>query len=136
LPAEVQGVAGFKSQNPRSPTGNGTGFDAFVGRFGTGTLEITAVPVRRSRMQYLWATILAQLATCSSMASTLFWATGGSFDFGPTTQTESHMTIIGRLGTGNLTITMVATMERKFLPAVAAIWALLAFRWAVLRTLY
>jgi hypothetical protein len=39
LPAEVANIANFSSQSPR-PTN--VGFDAYVGRYGTGTLEISA----------------------------------------------------------------------------------------------
>jgi hypothetical protein len=46
-----------------------------------------------------------------------FLGNGGSHDFGPTTATEYHMTIVGRLGTGNLTVSNGATMATQVFSA-------------------
>jgi hypothetical protein len=113
LPAEVQGVAGFKSQNPRSATGNGTGFDVFVGRWGTGTLEITAGARAEIQDAVLVGDNLGAVGNLVVDGIDSFLGNGGSVDLGITTETEPHMTVIGRQGHGNLAITNGATMATE-----------------------
>jgi T5SS/PEP-CTERM-associated repeat protein len=113
LPAEVQNVAGFKSQTPRPANGNaGQGYDVYVGRFGTGTLEITAGARAEIQDAVLVGDNFGANGNLVVDGIDSFLGNGGNF-VGTTTETDPHMTIVGRQGVGNLTISNGATMTTK-----------------------
>lgn len=93
--------------------GESNGFDLYVGRAGFGTLRIDAF----GRAEIEDAVLVGDFAnsvgnlTVDGFNSSLI--AGGSKNFGPTTETNYHMTIIGRQGTGNLTISNAATMSTQ-----------------------
>jgi T5SS/PEP-CTERM-associated repeat protein len=120
LPAEVQDppVTGFASQKPRlSEAGAAKGFDASIGLWGSGTLEITAGARAEIEDAVLVGDNTGATGNLVIDGIDSFLGNGGSFDFGATTETEFHMTIIGRQGTGNLTLSNGATMATQVFAA-------------------
>lgn len=102
----------FKSKNPRPAAGaDGMGNDLYVGRNGTGTLEISA----GARAEIQDATVVAANpgTTGSILVDGLdsFLGTGGWFTGVTTSETEIHSMIIGQQGVGYMTVTNGATVE-------------------------
>jgi T5SS/PEP-CTERM-associated repeat protein len=127
--------ANFKSKQPRTGENSGhyvtnstgtnltttndgldgynAGFDMYVGKSGNGTLRIDAF----GRAEIADAVLVGDSAGATGNVvvdgfnSVLM--NGGAKDYGNTTETSFHMTIIGRQGTGNLTISNGATMATQ-----------------------
>jgi T5SS/PEP-CTERM-associated repeat protein len=97
--------------------GAAKGFDLYVGRTGFGTLRIDAF----GRAEIGDAVLVGDSAGATGNlivdGFNSFLGNGGSKDFGPTVENEWHMTIIGRQGTGNLTISNAATMVTQIFAA-------------------
>ncbi len=93
--------------------GAAEGFDLFVGRIGYGTLRIDAFGRCEIEDAVLIGDSLGAIGNVIVDGFNSFLGNGGSFDFGPTTTAEFHMTIIGRQGTGNLMVSNGATMATQ-----------------------
>src|SRR3954452_15804457 len=106
----------FSSKNPRLSEGGGKyvtsglatasdgldgankGFDLFVGRTGFGTLRIDAFGRAEIEDAVLVGDSPGSTGNVIVDGFNSFLGNGGSHDFGPTTATDFHMTIVGRLG--------------------------------------
>ena len=109
--------ANFRSKNQRLTEGSkdgldgaADGFDLYVGRTGFGTLRIDAFGRAEIEDSVLIGDSTGAIGNLIIDGFNSSLINGGSFDFGPTTSQKVHMTIIGRQGTGNLTISNAATM--------------------------
>jgi hypothetical protein len=98
---------------PDGLNGNDKGFDLYVGRTGFGTLKIDAFGRAEIADAVLVGDSAGAIGNVTVDGFNAYLGNGGSHDFGPTLQTELHMTIIGRLGNGNLTVSNGATMATQ-----------------------
>ena len=94
--------------------GAGEGFDLYVGRTGYGTLRIDAFGRAEIEDAVLVGDSPGSTGNLIVDGFNSYLGNGGS-NFGNTTTstTEYHMTIIGRQGTGNLTVSNGATMATQ-----------------------
>ena len=111
LPSEVANVPGFASQTPRSKT---EGFDVYVGRFGTGTLEITAGARAEIQDGAFVGDAGGAIGYMLVDGIDSFFGSGG-FD-GVSGGSQRHLMIIGRLGTGVMTVSNGATVATEAAP--------------------
>jgi hypothetical protein len=95
---------------PDGLDGAAKGFDLYVGRTGYGTLKIDAFGRAEIGDAVLVGDSPGAIGNLTVDGFNSYLGNGGSHDFGPTTATDLHMTIIGKLGTGNLTVSNGATM--------------------------
>lgn len=107
LPGQLQGVPNFASQTPRLTD---VGFDLYVGKAGTGTLEISA----GGRAEIQDAVVVANTPT--SYGTILVdgldsFLGSGAFDAGASTSTDPHAMLIGRQGVGSMTVTNGGTVR-------------------------
>ncbi len=116
--------ANFSSKNPRLSAapqdgldGPEDGFDLYVGRTGFGTLRIDAFGRAEIEDSVLVGDSIGSIGNLIIDGFNSSLINGGSFDFGPTDSDTVHMTIIGRQGTGNLTISNAATMVTQVFAA-------------------
>jgi T5SS/PEP-CTERM-associated repeat protein len=96
--------------------GASKGFDLYVGRTGIGTLKIDAFGRAEIEDAVLVGDSVGAVGNLIVDGFNSFLGSGGSFDFGATTGGSTpvlHMTVIGRQGTGNVTISNGATMSTQ-----------------------
>ena len=93
--------------------GAADGFDLYVGRTGCGTLRIDAFGRAEIEDAVLVGDSAGAIGNVIVDGFNSFLGNGGSHDFGATTATKPHMTIIGRQGTGNLMVSNGATMATQ-----------------------
>jgi hypothetical protein len=98
---------------PDALDGNTAGFDLYVGQVGNGTLRIDSFGRAEIADAVLVGDSLGATGNLIVDGFNSFLGNGGSHDFGATSETSFHLTIIGRQGTGNVTISNGATMATQ-----------------------
>ena len=107
---KTRGAKAVTAPVPAATHRSRDGFDLFVGRTGFGTLRIDAFGRAEIEDSVLIGDSVGAIGNLIIDGFNSSLINGGSFDFGRTTSSKVHMTIIGRQGTGNLTISNAATM--------------------------
>lgn len=106
----------FASQTPRNPLGaDGKGNDLYVGRAGTGTLEISAGARAEIQDAVLVASTPASTGNIIVDGFDSFLGSGG-FSDSSSSLTDIHQMIIGQQGVGYMTITTGGTVRSDAQP--------------------